>query len=111
MRYFYPDKTFREIIIWYVINFSNNFEVSNEFSLFVGKNIANPIAMINASINLLRHLGKNQHAQLITDAIHHTLSTSRVHTHDIGGSDTTTNIIAHIKSYIEENLHKYKSHF
>jgi isocitrate dehydrogenase (NAD+) len=77
----------------------------------VGRNIANPVAMLNASVNMLRHLGKTSHAQLISDAIHHTLSTAKIHTFDVGGGHSTTEVIAAIKTYIGDNLHKYKSQF
>lgn len=81
------------------------------FYVHLGRNLANPVAMLNASINLLRHLDKPQHAHLISSAIHSTLSALKIHTTDLGGSHTTTELISHIKRHIEENLHKYKNQF
>ena len=45
-----------------------------------GRNIANPIAMLNASAELLDHLGLDQHAALVQDAIYKTVNVERIHT-------------------------------
>jgi hypothetical protein len=42
-----------------------------------GKNVANPIAMINASIDMLEHLGHHFHADLMRRAVHQTLNVDR----------------------------------
>lgn len=45
-----------------------------------GKNIANPIAMLTASVDLLDHLGLDHHAQLIQSAITKTVNVDHVWT-------------------------------
>lgn len=57
-----------------------------------GKNIANPIAMINASVDMLRHLGHHHHANAIDAAITKTINDD------------------HILTKGKLNLHKYRSH-
>lgn len=60
----------------------------NTGTAIAGKNIANPFAMLNASVDMLNHLGHTQHANAISDAIYQTIVTDRIHTagkldHDI----------------------------
>lgn len=45
-----------------------------------GKNIANPIAMLNASVDLLDHLGLDHHAHLIQAAIAKTINVDQIRT-------------------------------
>lgn len=45
-----------------------------------GKNIANPLAMLNASVDLLDHLGLDHHAQLISAAITKTINVDKIWT-------------------------------
>lgn len=52
----------------------------NTGSAIAGKNIANPFAMLNASVDMLHHLGHTQHANAIADAIYQTIVTDRIHT-------------------------------
>lgn len=61
-----------------------------------GKNIANPIAMINASVDMLEHLGHHYHASLIRRAVHQTVNVDKVHTPDLGGQATSTEVVASI---------------
>ena len=46
----------------------------------MGKNIANPVSMINAAADMLEHLELNHHAILLRDAIRKTICEERVHT-------------------------------
>lgn len=55
-----------------------------------GKNIANPTAMILSSTLMLKHLGLNEDAKKIEDAVLKTIADGEVTTTDIGGSATTT---------------------
>lgn len=43
-----------------------------------GKNVANPIAMINASVDMLEHLGHHYHADLIRRAVNKTINVDKV---------------------------------
>lgn len=52
----------------------------NTGTAIAGKNIANPLAMLNASVDMLMHLGHKQHAAAIDDAIHSTIVEDRIHT-------------------------------
>lgn len=52
----------------------------NTGTAVAGRNIANPVAMLNASCDLLEHLGLNNHATMIRDAIIKTLCIDRIHT-------------------------------
>lgn len=59
------------------------------FATAVGKNIANPTAVLLAGCNMLRHLCLDYHAKLIEDAIFEVVKDGRVRTHDMGGYATT----------------------
>lgn len=52
----------------------------NTGSSIAGKNIANPFAMLHASVDMLNHLGHTQHAKAIDDAIYQTLVVDKIHT-------------------------------
>lgn len=52
----------------------------NTGTSIAGKNIANPIAMLNASVDMLRHLGCEHHADAIADSIYKTICDDRIHT-------------------------------
>lgn len=52
----------------------------NTGTSIAGKNIANPIAMLNASVDLLLHLGHHKHAQIIEEAINKTINQDKIHT-------------------------------
>ncbi|GBP06277.1 Isocitrate dehydrogenase subunit gamma, mitochondrial, partial [Eumeta japonica] len=45
----------------------------NTGTAIAGKNIANPVAMINASIDMLNHLGHKEHARVIQEATYETI--------------------------------------
>ena len=76
----------------------------NTGSGLVGKNVANPCAMLKASVDLLKYLDLNHHATIIDKAIAKTLSMDRIHTQDLKGSASSTevvdNVVAHIKSQL-----------
>uniref|UniRef100_A0A0K8TU98 Putative isocitrate dehydrogenase alpha subunit n=1 Tax=Tabanus bromius TaxID=304241 RepID=A0A0K8TU98_TABBR len=68
----------------------------NTGTAIAGKNIANPIAMINASVDMLNHLGHTEHAKVISDAVYQTLCVDKIHTADLGGTASSTDIIDNI---------------
>jgi len=70
----------------------------------VGKNVANPSAMLKASVDLLKYLKLKQHAALIEKAVAKTLSMDRVHTKDLGGQATSTDVIENVISHIKRQL-------
>lgn len=55
-----------------------------------GKNIANPTALLQSAIMMLRHLGERAAADLIERAMIHTLANKQVRTRDLGGTASTT---------------------
>ena len=67
-----------------------------------GKNLANPIAITLSGALLLKYIGENKEAKVIEQAISKVLARGEVHTKDMGGSATTTDlrdaIIAEIKA-------------
>jgi isocitrate dehydrogenase (NAD+) len=55
-----------------------------------GKNIANPTALLQTAIMMLRHLGERSAADLIQRAMIHTLAEKKIRTRDLGGTASTT---------------------
>ncbi|CAH1998154.1 unnamed protein product [Acanthoscelides obtectus] len=72
----------------------------NTGKAIAGKNVANPIAMLNAGIDMLHHLGHVQHADLITKAMVKTICEDKIHTPDLGGTAKSTDVIQNIIDYI-----------
>lgn len=52
----------------------------NTGTAIAGKNIANPVAMLNAAVSMLEHLGHTQHAKLIENAIIQTICNDNIRT-------------------------------
>jgi isocitrate dehydrogenase (NAD+) len=55
-----------------------------------GKNLANPTALLQTAVMMLRHLQERAAADLIERAMIHTLAIKRVRTRDLGGTASTT---------------------
>jgi isocitrate dehydrogenase (NAD+) len=55
-----------------------------------GKNIANPTALLQSAIMMLRHLNEREAADLIERAMIHTLAVKKARTRDLGGTASTT---------------------
>ncbi|GAB1603340.1 isocitrate dehydrogenase [NAD] subunit gamma, mitochondrial-like isoform X1 [Argonauta hians] len=58
-----------------------------------GKNIANPTGMLLASCDMLDYLGCTSHATIIRDSVMNVLTSQKIHTPDVGGTSTTTEVI------------------
>jgi len=58
------------------------------FSNAVGRNIANPTAVLLSSANMLRHINLQSHADLLQDAVFKVLQEKEVRTTDLGGHAT-----------------------
>jgi isocitrate dehydrogenase (NAD+) len=54
-----------------------------------GKNIANPCAMIQAAVMMLRHISENAAARRVSAALERVLTRGEVKTRDLGGTATT----------------------
>lgn len=52
----------------------------NTGTSIAGKNIANPIAILNSAVDMLHHLGHNTHADIIENAINKTVNEDKIHT-------------------------------
>jgi isocitrate dehydrogenase (NAD+) len=55
-----------------------------------GKNIANPTAMLQTAVMMLRYINERAAADLIERAMIHTLAVKQVRTRDLGGAASTT---------------------
>ncbi|CAD6184321.1 unnamed protein product [Caenorhabditis auriculariae] len=65
----------------------------NTGTSLAGKDLANPTAFIRASIDMLRYLDCHYHANLISDALWKTLVEQRVHTRDLGGQHSASDVV------------------
>ncbi|XP_063872308.1 isocitrate dehydrogenase [NAD] subunit beta, mitochondrial-like isoform X2 [Scylla paramamosain] len=60
------------------------------FSEAVGKNVANPTAMLLASANMLNHVNLQYYGDMIQNAVDRVIRVGKVRTKDMGGFATTT---------------------
>jgi isocitrate dehydrogenase (NAD+) len=67
-----------------------------------GKNIANPTALLQTAIMMLRHLGERGAADLVERAMIHTLANKQVRTRDLGGTASTTEYTEAIAASMRE---------
>lgn len=67
-----------------------------------GKNIANPMAMLSASADLLDYLGLFHHGKLIHDAINKTINIDMVHTPDLHGQATSIDVVQNVIRNIQD---------
>ncbi|KAH9425911.1 isocitrate dehydrogenase (NAD(+)) 3 non-catalytic subunit gamma [Dermatophagoides pteronyssinus] len=58
-----------------------------------GKNVANPIAMLNASVDLLDYLQLESCADIVRDAIYKAINIEKLHTLDMGGNAKTSDVV------------------
>uniref|UniRef100_A0A915Q493 Isocitrate dehydrogenase [NAD] subunit, mitochondrial n=1 Tax=Setaria digitata TaxID=48799 RepID=A0A915Q493_9BILA len=58
-----------------------------------GKNIANPTSFIRASVDMLKYLGLDSYANLISDSLFLALTERHIHTVDIGGTAKTSEVV------------------
>jgi len=73
----------------------------NTGTAIAGKNIANPISMLNAGVDLLVHLDLPNHAQIIRDAIDKTINIDGIHTADLGGTASSTEVVESVLKYLQ----------
>jgi len=67
-----------------------------------GKNIANPTALLQTAVMMLRHLGERAAADLVQRAMIHTLANKQVRTRDLGGTASTTEYTEAIVASMKE---------
>lgn len=75
----------------------------NTGTALVGKNLANPVATLYASVDMLKHLGLMQQAYVIREAIQKTINEHRVHTQDLGGTATTMDVVNSVIAEVRKN--------
>uniref|UniRef100_A0A0A9Z381 Isocitrate dehydrogenase [NAD] subunit gamma 1, mitochondrial n=1 Tax=Lygus hesperus TaxID=30085 RepID=A0A0A9Z381_LYGHE len=80
----------------------------NTGTSIAGKGIANPIAMLNAAVDMLEHLGHKTHAGILSDAIRKTVCDDHILTADLGGTAKTADVVKSIKKYVIEETSKMK---
>lgn len=68
-----------------------------------GKNIANPVAMLNAGADMLEYLGLNKHCNILRNAIDKTINVDQIHTPDLGGNASTQEVVGNILKEIKLN--------
>jgi isocitrate dehydrogenase (NAD+) len=67
-----------------------------------GKNMANPTALLQTGIMMLRYLDERKAADLIERAMIHTLTNKQVRTRDLGGTASTTEYTESIVASMKE---------
>nr|XP_012310739.1 isocitrate dehydrogenase [NAD] subunit beta, mitochondrial isoform X1 [Aotus nancymaae] len=70
------------------------------FAQAVGRNIANPTAMLLSASNMLRHLNLEYHSSMIADAVKKVIKVGKVRTRDMGGYSTTTDFIKSVIGHL-----------
>jgi len=65
----------------------------NSGKSLTGQNVANPVAYIRSSAEMLKHLKLPHHSTLINKAVFKVLSDTKIRTADIGGSSTTAEVV------------------
>ncbi|EJW87234.1 isocitrate dehydrogenase gamma subunit [Wuchereria bancrofti] len=72
-----------------------------------GKNIANPTSFIRASVDMLKYLGLDNYANLISDSLFIALTERHMHTADVGGTAKTSEVVnatMEIMDKLRENI-------
>lgn len=75
----------------------------NTGSSLVGKNTANPTAMLKAGVDLLRHLELDNYADAVEKGINKTLIVDKILTSDLGGNHGTKDVADNVLQYVKEN--------
>ncbi|XP_051857336.1 isocitrate dehydrogenase [NAD] subunit beta, mitochondrial-like [Antechinus flavipes] len=71
------------------------------FAEAVGRNIANPTAMLLSSSNMLKHLSLDYHSRMIAEAVKKVIKVGKVRTSDMGGYSSTTEFIKSVISHLQ----------
>ncbi|XP_069779467.1 isocitrate dehydrogenase [NAD] subunit beta, mitochondrial isoform X4 [Narcine bancroftii] len=64
------------------------------FSQAMGRNIANPTAMLLSAANMLKHLNLDLHSSQVSDAVRKVIKEGKVRTTDMGGYSTSAEFTA-----------------
>jgi isocitrate dehydrogenase (NAD+) len=71
-----------------------------------GKNMANPTALLQSAILMLRYLGERAAADLVYQALEYTLRVRNIRTRDLGGTASTTEYTEAIVGSMKEQREK-----
>ncbi|KAF0293731.1 putative isocitrate dehydrogenase [NAD] subunit beta, mitochondrial [Amphibalanus amphitrite] len=63
------------------------------FQQGVGKNVANPTAMLLCAANMLNHMNLQFHGDMIREAVEKVIRKGKANTKDIGGQHTTSDFM------------------
>ncbi|CAG5076671.1 Similar to IDH3B: Isocitrate dehydrogenase [NAD] subunit beta [Cotesia congregata] len=74
------------------------------YSEAVGKNVANPTALILCSVKLLNHINLKRYAVQIREALNRVLNEGKVRTKDLGGQNSTTDFTQAVISALHHLL-------
>jgi len=66
-----------------------------------GQNKANPTALLKSAILMLHHIGLQDHARTIENALNKTLSNPEMRTADLGGKAGTKEFAQNVIAYLE----------
>ncbi|XP_062903287.1 isocitrate dehydrogenase [NAD] subunit beta, mitochondrial isoform X1 [Mobula hypostoma] len=66
------------------------------FSQAMGRNIANPTAMLLSAANMLKHLNLDFHSNLVAEAVKKVIKQGKVRTRDMGGYSTTSDFLKNV---------------
>ncbi|CAG9858785.1 unnamed protein product [Phyllotreta striolata] len=66
----------------------------------------NPIAMLNAGVEMLLYLKKDAYANLIAEAVYSTLVEDKCHTPDLGGEATSSDVVNNVICRMKETLNR-----
>jgi tartrate dehydrogenase/decarboxylase/D-malate dehydrogenase len=69
----------------------------------MGKGLANPIGTFWSAVMLLEHLGEAAAARVLMSAIEHVTASPALHTRDLGGSATTSQVTDAVCAYIAQH--------
>ncbi|CAJ0579839.1 unnamed protein product, partial [Mesorhabditis spiculigera] len=93
------------------INIGNDYAVfetgtRNTGTSLVGKNLANPASFLRASADMCKYLGLSEQADMISDAVFRTLTEKLIHTPDIGGKHTTSDMIRSVQEFLIQDMER-----
>lgn len=80
----------------------------NSGKSLAGTGIANPIAYVRSSAEMLKHLCLTEHANLFNKAVFKVLANSEVKTRDIGGLNSTREVVEAIRDEISREFDSLK---
>ncbi|XP_063715598.1 isocitrate dehydrogenase [NAD] subunit gamma, mitochondrial-like isoform X2 [Symsagittifera roscoffensis] len=75
----------------------------NSGKSLAGQNVANPVAYLRAAAEMLKHLQLPHHSTLINKAIFKVVADGKIRTADIGGQNTTNEVVDAILSELPPN--------